>query len=62
VSDYLGSGTPIWAFFEPGSVLGTLPLAHRTELGDTAAAARTLREILAGAASSAAGRPGLVTA
>jgi hypothetical protein len=47
VSDYLGSGTPIWAIYEPGSVLSTIPVAHRTELGDTAAAADTLRAIIA---------------
>jgi glycosyltransferase involved in cell wall biosynthesis len=42
LSDYLGSGTPIWAIVEPGSVMSRQPLAHTTLLGDTAAAAEVL--------------------
>jgi glycosyltransferase involved in cell wall biosynthesis len=49
VSDYLGSGTPIWAIHEPGSVLPTLgdEITYLTPSGDAEAAAATLRQIIA---------------
>lgn len=47
VSDYRGSGSPVWAIVEPGSVLSTLPTDHRSSLGDEDGAARVLRELLA---------------
>ena len=34
VADYRGSGTPVWAICEPGSVLATLDFEHRSDLGD----------------------------
>ncbi|HET6168397.1 MAG TPA: hypothetical protein VFE07_16320 [Marmoricola sp.] len=58
LSDYLGSGRPIWALYEPGSVLGaTAGVAYRTVLGDVDAATKVLRELAAGTTPSAA-RPG----
>lgn len=45
LSDYLGSGTPIWALVEPGSMLSRTPVAHRTRLGDVTAAAAVLRQL-----------------
>lgn len=50
LSDYLGSGTPVWAIVEPGSVMSRQPLAHVTRLGDIAAAT----EVLTGLVGSAA--------
>jgi hypothetical protein len=47
LSDYLGSGAPIWAITEPGSVLSTLDLPFRTTLGDVTAAIDTIKEIIA---------------
>lgn len=46
LSDYLGSGTPIWAIYEPGSVLSRTRTEFMTPLGDVDAAARVLREII----------------
>lgn len=51
LSDYLGSGRPIWAVAEPGSVLSGMPLAHRSGIGDVAGAAA----VLSGLAGSATG-------
>ncbi|WP_435745530.1 glycosyltransferase [Nocardioides sp. SYSU DS0663] len=48
LSDYLGSGTPVWAIVEPGSVMSRLPLRHTTVLGDVAAAAGVLTGLVAG--------------
>ncbi|MCW2830065.1 MAG: glycosyltransferase family 4 protein, partial [Aeromicrobium sp.] len=47
LSDYLGSGVPIWAIVEPGSVLSKTELAHVSELGDVAGARRVLDEVIA---------------
>jgi len=46
-SDYAGSGTPVWAVSEPGSVLSGLPATYGSSLGDVDGAVRVLREILA---------------
>ena len=47
VSDYLGSGRPMWAIRETGSVLSGIPTAYATEIGDHDGALRALREMLA---------------
>ena len=47
ISDYRGSGTPIWSIVEPGSVLSTLTTAYRSTLGDAEGALRVIREIIA---------------
>jgi hypothetical protein len=52
LSDYLGSGTPIWAITEAGSVLSSIETAHRSSIGDPAGAAAVLRAIGAAAALS----------
>jgi hypothetical protein len=46
VSDYLGSGRPIWAIRETGSVLSRIPTAYASEIGDHDGALRVLRETL----------------
>ena len=38
VSDYRGSGTPVWGISEEGSVLDGMDSTHRSRLGDAAAA------------------------
>ncbi|HWJ11015.1 MAG TPA: glycosyltransferase [Nocardioides sp.] len=48
-SDYLGSGRPLWAIVEEGSVLSGMDVAHRSVLGDRDGAVKVLTEI--------AGRP-----
>jgi len=48
LSDYLGSGTPIWAIVEEGSVLSRQPLRHVTRLGDARAAAEVLTGLALG--------------
>ncbi len=45
VSDYLGSGTPVWAVYEEGSVLSTLAMKYRSALGDADAALQILRQL-----------------
>lgn len=47
LSDYRGSGRPIWAVVEPGSVLSTLPVDYRSEVGDAAGSLQALRSIIA---------------
>jgi hypothetical protein len=48
LSDYLGSGTPIWALYEPGSVLSADGcVTYRTVLGDVEGATEVLRELAA---------------
>lgn len=48
LSDYRGSGTPIWAIIEPGSILSQSPdVAHLSELGDVDGARRVLEELVA---------------
>lgn len=49
LSDYLGSGRPIWSISEPGSVLSTIDVAYRTSLGDVAAAVEVLQKLAASA-------------
>lgn len=46
-SDYSGSGTPVWALVEPGSVLDGMEVAHRTPLGDTAGVRAVFEELAA---------------
>lgn len=46
LSDYLGTGRPIWAIVEQGSTLSTYEVAHRSDLGDVDAAAGVLRALL----------------
>jgi hypothetical protein len=46
LADYLGSGTPIWALYEPGSVLSATDVEHATPLGDSEAAAKVLHGLL----------------
>jgi hypothetical protein len=46
LSDYLGSGTPVWAVAEAGSVLDSLPTAYSSELGDVAGAKRSLEQMV----------------
>lgn len=43
LADYVGSGTPVWALAEPGSVLSGEKVAATSPLGDVAAAAEVLR-------------------
>ena len=45
-SDYAGSGTPVWGIVEPGSVLSSQPLQHRSELGDVDGALRVLGAVI----------------
>lgn len=52
VSDYLGSGTPIWSVVEQGSVLSTVPTKYQSSIGDVGAATEVLLEI-AGIAATA---------
>jgi hypothetical protein len=47
ISDYRGSGTPIWAICEPGSILSTQPVDFSSELGDVAGATAALRALIA---------------
>jgi poly(ribitol-phosphate) beta-N-acetylglucosaminyltransferase len=48
LADYRGSGTPIWALVEPGSILSAADdLAHVSTLGDVDAATAVLRALAA---------------
>ncbi|HJQ07406.1 MAG TPA: glycosyltransferase [Nocardioides sp.] len=47
-SDYSGSGTPIWALVEPGSILDEMQVAHRTMLGDAAGVRAVFEKLAAG--------------
>lgn len=47
VSDYRGSGRPIWAIIEPGSILSGMETEFRSELGDVEGAVRVLSELTA---------------
>lgn len=53
ISDYAGSGRPIWGLVEPGSTLSRQPLTYVSELGD-ADGARDVLERLAATGSRAA--------
>jgi len=46
LSDYRGSGSPIWSLYEPGSVLSTEKTDYATRLGDAAGVAGVLRDLL----------------
>jgi hypothetical protein len=46
VSDYLGSGRPIWGVYEKDSVLSSLDTAYASELGDAEGAAAVLRRLI----------------
>jgi glycosyltransferase involved in cell wall biosynthesis len=48
-SDYSGSGTPIWALVESGSVLDGMEVAHRTDLGDVAGVRAVFEKLAADA-------------
>ncbi|RMB61235.1 glycosyltransferase [Tessaracoccus antarcticus] len=48
LSDYLGSGSPIWAMAEPGSMLSRSPVHHITRLGDVPAAVALLNQLVPG--------------
>ena len=45
LSDYSGSGTPIWAVVEPGSILSRANTTYRSDLGDVDGALRVLTEL-----------------
>lgn len=47
LSDYLGSGTDVWAISQPGSVLSRQDLPYRTSLHDVDAAVEVLTRIAA---------------
>lgn len=47
VSDYRGSGTPIWAIVEEGSILSNSTVHAKSVLGDVEGAARVLGSMLA---------------
>nr|WP_255337288.1 glycosyltransferase [Marmoricola sp. URHB0036] len=46
LSDYRGSGTPIWAIAEPGSVMSSLQFEYESTLGDVDQAVAVLRELV----------------
>ncbi|TXL62321.1 glycosyltransferase [Aeromicrobium terrae] len=46
LSDYRGSGRPIWAVVEPGSILSRQDVEHMSELGDVEGALRVLTDLL----------------
>lgn len=48
-SDYKGSGAAVWGIVEPGSVLDSQPLSHRSPVEHTSAAVQVLAEIAMGA-------------
>lgn len=45
LSDYLGAGVPIWAIYEPGSVLSRADVKYRTRIGDVHGMAMILQQI-----------------
>lgn len=46
VSDYRGSGTPVWGIAELGSVLDGLDTAHHSRLGDAVGAQKVLEDLV----------------
>ena len=48
VADYVGSGTPVWAICEPGSVMSAMQFEHRSTLGDVDAAVERAAHLIAG--------------
>lgn len=59
LSDYLGSGRPIWAISEPGSVLSRVDVAYRSSLGDVASAVEVLTRIVDDASERLQAEPSL---
>ena len=53
ISDYRGSGTPVWAITEPGSSLDGISTEYTSSLGDVAGARRALRAIMRASISPA---------
>ncbi|MBC7630240.1 glycosyltransferase [Aeromicrobium sp.] len=47
ISDYAGSGKPVWAVVEPGSSLSRLDVAHSSNLGDVDGAIAVLKALIA---------------
>lgn len=45
VSDYMGSGTPIWGIYEAGSVMSQMAFAFKSQLGDVSGAETVLQQI-----------------
>lgn len=54
VSDYRGSGRPIWAIVEPGSAMSSMPMTHQTKLGDAVGATAVLRRLVRNTVAAAA--------
>jgi hypothetical protein len=54
-ADYSGSGTPVWAIYEEGSVLSRMECPHRSRIGDADGAYAVLRELVAERARAATG-------
>ena len=46
LSDYRGSGTPVWSIVEPGSVMAGTPTEHHSHVGDSAGARDVLVRLL----------------
>jgi hypothetical protein len=46
LSDYRGSGTPIWAIHEPGSMLARVETTYGSRLGDAEGARRTIEQMI----------------
>jgi hypothetical protein len=47
ISDYRGSGSPVWSIVEPGSVLSSMDTTYRSLLGDSDGALQVIRSIIA---------------
>jgi len=56
-SDYVGSGSKIWALVEPGSSLSRLDVDMRSSLGDVEAAAQFLRRLAGESQRQGAAQP-----
>lgn len=46
VSDYAGSGRPVWAIYDQGSPLSSFPARYRSAIGNSAAMVADLQEIV----------------
>ena len=46
LSDYLGSGTPIWGLFENGSSLSKFDLTYKSKLRNVEDTLKTLKQII----------------
>lgn len=62
VSDYRGSGTPVWAISEAGSVLDGLDSEHRSRLGDAAGAQSVIEGLVRELPEGASGTAGVRSA